>query len=193
MDEASIYWGDFSVAQMENNLPSMQEKLVWFLGQEDPWRRDRLPTPVFLGFLCGSDWRIGLQCGRPGFKPWGSEDPLEKGMVIHSSVLAWRNPMDGGVWRATVYRVTKSRIRLSDYAQSILRRGVREHSEPFCILISVVFLWAAYICRTLFNSTLIFCGLHSMYFYLYVIQNQKISPSAHPECVQNEYKQTRRI
>ena len=32
----------------------MQETLVWFLGQEDPWRRDRLPTPVFLGFPCGS-------------------------------------------------------------------------------------------------------------------------------------------
>ena len=24
------------------------------LGLEDPWRRDRLPTPVFLGFPCGS-------------------------------------------------------------------------------------------------------------------------------------------
>ena len=27
---------------------------VWFLGWEDPWRRDRLPTPAFLGFPCGS-------------------------------------------------------------------------------------------------------------------------------------------
>ena len=25
-----------------------------FLGREDPQRGDRLPTPVFLGFLCGS-------------------------------------------------------------------------------------------------------------------------------------------
>ena len=33
----------------------MQETLVWFLGQEDiPWRRDRLPTPVFLDFPCSS-------------------------------------------------------------------------------------------------------------------------------------------
>ena len=32
----------------------MQETLVQFLGQEDPWRRDRLPTPVFLGFPSGS-------------------------------------------------------------------------------------------------------------------------------------------
>ena len=32
----------------------MQEILVGFLGQEDLGRRDRLPTPVFLGFPCGS-------------------------------------------------------------------------------------------------------------------------------------------
>ena len=33
----------------------MQETLVQFLGQEDCWRRDRLPSPVFLGFPGGSD------------------------------------------------------------------------------------------------------------------------------------------
>ena len=26
----------------------------------------------------------------------GREDPLEKEMAIHSSTLAWKNPMDGG-------------------------------------------------------------------------------------------------
>ena len=38
----------------------------------------------------------------------GREDPLGKGMATHSSILAWRNPMDRGAWRATVCRVTKS-------------------------------------------------------------------------------------
>ena len=33
----------------------MQETSVQFLGQKFPWRRDRLPTPVFLGFPGGSD------------------------------------------------------------------------------------------------------------------------------------------
>ena len=33
------------------------------------------------------------------------EDPLEEGMEIHSSVLAWRIPMDRGAWRATVHGV----------------------------------------------------------------------------------------
>ena len=33
----------------------------------------------------------------------GWENPLEEGMVTHSSSLAWRIPMDRGTWQATVY------------------------------------------------------------------------------------------
>ena len=43
-----------SSAQLVKNPPVMQETLVRFLGQEDPWRRDKLLTPVFLGFPGGS-------------------------------------------------------------------------------------------------------------------------------------------
>ena len=35
------------VAQLEKNLSAMRETWVWSLGWEDPWRRERLPTPVF--------------------------------------------------------------------------------------------------------------------------------------------------
>ena len=38
----------------------------------------------------------------------GWEDPLEEGMVAHSSILAWRILMDRGAWRATVHGVSKS-------------------------------------------------------------------------------------
>ena len=38
----------------------------------------------------------------------GQEDPLEKEMATHSSILAWRILMDRGAWRATVYGATKS-------------------------------------------------------------------------------------
>ena len=43
------------VAQLVRNPPAMQETPVRFLSQEVPWRRGRLPTPVFLGFPGGSD------------------------------------------------------------------------------------------------------------------------------------------
>ena len=36
------------------------------------------------------------------------EDPLEEGMAINSSILAWRIPRDRGAWRATVLGVAKS-------------------------------------------------------------------------------------
>ena len=38
----------------------------------------------------------------------GWEDPLEEGMVAHSSIFAWRILMDRGAWRATVHGVSKS-------------------------------------------------------------------------------------
>ena len=44
----------------------------------------------------------------------GQEDPLEKEMATHSSILAWENPMDRGAWQATVHGFAKSRTRLSD-------------------------------------------------------------------------------
>jgi len=43
---------------------------------------------------------------------WG--DPLEDSMATHSSILAWRIPMDRGAWWATVYGVSKSYKQLSD-------------------------------------------------------------------------------
>ena len=43
----------------------------------------------------------------------GWEDPLEEGMATHSNILAWRIPMDGGAWPATVHGVTKSQTQLS--------------------------------------------------------------------------------
>ena len=64
------------VAQLEKNLPEMQETRVRFLG-------------------------------------W--EDPLEKEMAIHSSILAWEIPWIRGAWRATAQRVAKSQRRLSNY------------------------------------------------------------------------------
>ena len=40
----------FFIAQLVKNLPAMQETWFWKIR----WRRERLPTPVFLVFPCGS-------------------------------------------------------------------------------------------------------------------------------------------
>ena len=52
------------VAQMVNNLPTVQE--TWF-------------------------------------RSLGWEDPLKDGIATHSSILAWRIPMNRGAWQATVH------------------------------------------------------------------------------------------
>ena len=44
----------------------------------------------------------------------GWEDTLEKGMATHSSILAWRIPMDRGVWQAIVHGVANSWTQLSN-------------------------------------------------------------------------------
>ena len=37
----------------------------------------------------------------------GLEDSLEEELATHTSVLAWRIPMDRGVWEATVQEVAE--------------------------------------------------------------------------------------
>ena len=118
--------GDLTSLAPHERLPAIPEKI--------PWRRDRLPTPVFLGFSGGSDGKESacnagdpssiLGSGRssregigyPFQYSWvslaaqtvknlpamretwvqslGQEDPLEEVMATHSSILAWRIPMD---------------------------------------------------------------------------------------------------
>ena len=42
------------IAQMVKNLPAMQDSQFDSWVRKICWRRDRLPTPVFLDFPCGS-------------------------------------------------------------------------------------------------------------------------------------------
>ena len=48
----------------------------------------------------------------------GWKDPLEEGMATHSSILAWRIPMDRGTWWAIVHGVAKSWTQLSTHTHT---------------------------------------------------------------------------
>ena len=39
----------------------------------------------------------------------GWEDTLVEGMATHSSILAWRIPIERGAWWSTVHGIAKSR------------------------------------------------------------------------------------
>ena len=98
------------VKKKNNNLPAVQE--TWFDSwvRKIPWWRDRLTIPVFLVFPGGSDGKeSACNAGDLGWK-----DPLEEGMAIHSSILAWRIPMGRRAWWAAVRGVAKSQTQLSN-------------------------------------------------------------------------------
>ena len=40
---------------------------------------------------------------------------LEKAVAPHSTTLTWKNPVDGGAWKAAVHGVAEGRTRLSDF------------------------------------------------------------------------------
>ena len=80
------------IAQLIKNPPAMQETRFDSWAGEVPWRRDRLPSPVFLGFPGGSDgtesnYNVGYLGSIPGLGR-----SLEEGMVTHCSILAQRIP-----------------------------------------------------------------------------------------------------
>ena len=88
----------------------MQETPVLFLGWKIPWRRDRLPTPVFLGFPYGSAGKESTcNAGDLGSVPGLGRSPGDReGCPLQYSDL--ENSMD-----CVFHGVTKSRIQLSDF------------------------------------------------------------------------------
>ena len=98
------------IAQLVKNPPAMRrpqfDSWVWKIR----WRRDRLPTPVFLGFPCGSAGKestcnagdLGLIPGLGWSSGGGKDYPLQNSGL--------ENSMD-----CTVHGVTKSWTQLSDF------------------------------------------------------------------------------
>ena len=60
-------------------------------------------TPVFLGFPGGPGSTESPTMWEFWIRSLGWKDLLEEGMATHSSILAWRIPMDRGAWQGTVH------------------------------------------------------------------------------------------
>ena len=58
------------------------------------------------------------------FRSVGWEDPLEKEMVTHSSILVWENPMDRGAWWATFHGVRVRQDLATKQQQSLKSEAV---------------------------------------------------------------------
>ena len=103
----------FFIAQLVKNLPAMQETWFWKIC----WRRERLPTPVFLVFPCGSAGKkSACNEGDLGSIPGSGRSPGEgKGYPLQYSGL--ENSMD---YIYIVHGVAKSWTQLSDFHFSLL-------------------------------------------------------------------------
>ena len=92
------------------NPPAIQKTQINSWVGKISWRRDRLPTPVFLGFPGGSDSKesagnegdLGSIFGLGRCPGEGHGNPLQCSFL--------ENPVDRGAWWATVHGVAKSRM-----------------------------------------------------------------------------------
>ena len=102
---------NYLIAQLVKNPPAMQETPVLFWLGKIRWRKDRLPTSVFLGFPCGSAGKeSACNVGDLGSIPGLGRSPGEgKGYPLQCSGL--ENSMD-----CVVPGVAKIRTRLSDFS-----------------------------------------------------------------------------
>ena len=99
------------------------------------WGRDRLPTPVFLGFSCGSAGKQSIcNVGDLGYIPGLGRSPREgKGYTRQYSGL--ENSMD-----CIVHGVAKSQTRLSDFHMYIdIDIDVHIYIYMFQIYIAVIY------------------------------------------------------
>ena len=124
------------IAQLVKNPPVMQETLVRFLGQAIPWRRYRLPTPMFLGFPCGSaDKESACNAGDLGLILRLGRFP-EEGKGYPFQYCGRENSMD-----YIIHGVTKSQTWLSNFQKK--KKREREREEAYCIAQGTLFnaLW----------------------------------------------------
>ena len=101
-DHYGAFWASL-VAQVVKNLQCRRTRLVPGCERSPLGRRDRLPTPIFLGFPSGSvGKKSACSAGdlasipRLGRSPGGGHDNLFQ----HSCL---ENSMDRGVWRVSVH------------------------------------------------------------------------------------------
>ena len=112
------------MAQTIKRLPATQKTQVRPLSREDFISLSELPFSL----LGSSNYEVAQMVRNlPAMQEiqvqsLGWEDPLEKEMATHSSILAWRIPMDREAWWATVHEVTKQ----SDTTE---RLSTAQHSQ----------------------------------------------------------------
>ena len=97
------------IAQLEKNYLQCRRPRFDSWVRKIRWRRDRLPTPVSLGFSCGSAGKApACSAGDLGSIP-GLGRPPGGGEGYPLQYSGLESPMDRGAWQATVHRSQRVR------------------------------------------------------------------------------------
>ena len=116
-----IYIWASLIAQLVKHLPPMQETQFHSQVGKIRWRRDRLPTPVFLGFPNGSAVKeSACNMGDLGLIPGLGRSPGE-GNSYPLQYSGLENSTD-----CILHKVAKSQTRLSDFHFHLKKDGEPE-------------------------------------------------------------------
>ena len=109
------------------------------------WRRDRPPTPVFLGFPVAQLVKNPPAMQETWVHSMGLEDPLEKKMTTHSSIVAWRIPWQRCLagyspWDQKELDTTEQ-LRFHSLMGSSFIHLIRTDSNEFFLMVSNIPWW----------------------------------------------------
>ena len=102
-----------SSAGKESACNAGDPSLIPGLGRS-PGERTGYPLQYSWAFLVAQMVKNPPATGETWVQSLERKDPLKEGTATHSSILAWRTPMDRGAWQATVPEVTNSQTQLSN-------------------------------------------------------------------------------
>ena len=90
----TLTWSEVWLSILSNIMRGLPDRSVgkdsWV--RKICWRRDRPPTPVFLGSLVAQLIKNPHAVWETWVQSLGWKDPLDKGKAPHSSILAWKIP-----------------------------------------------------------------------------------------------------
>ena len=111
----ALFMLPWSVTSLEHKLFEVRGQFYFVVAVVTPtaWHSVRYVL-IVLGFPGSQPIKNPPAMQKTWLQSLSQEDPLEKEMATHSSILAWRNPVDRGAWWATVCGFAKNRPLLSD-------------------------------------------------------------------------------
>ena len=147
-------FGSFPWAQLVKSPPAVWETRVWSLDWKDPWRRERLPTPVF--------W--------PGefhglYSPWGRKESDTRfyfGGLVAKSCPALGDPIDCSPPGSSVHGIYQTRI--LEWVAIFFSRGSswpRDWTQVSCIIGRFFTNWATREALCLVPSFLMSCSVYT--------------------------------